>query len=114
MAKRFSALKPALLGATLILSGITAPLALADPEGEPTGGEMMVDALVARPIGVATTVVGVAAFVVSLPFSALGGNINQAADTLIVAPGKETFVRCLGCRSSGRQDRYRGDADEIR
>ncbi len=114
MAKRFTALKPALLGATLILSGITAPVTLAGPEDEPSGGEMMIDALVARPVGVATTVVGVAAFVVTLPFSALGGNINQAADKLIVEPGKETFVRCLGCRTTGRQERYRGDASEIR
>jgi len=114
MANRFSALKPALLGATLILSGMTAPVALAGPEDEPSGAEMMVDAVIARPIGVATTVVGVAAFVVTLPFSALGGNINQAADKLIVEPGKETFVRCLGCRHTGRPDRFRGDADEIR
>lgn len=113
MAKRFSALKPALLGATLILSGLTAPAALAGPEDEPSGGEMMVDALVARPIGLATTAVGVAAFIVTLPFSALGGNVDKAADKLVLDPGRETFVRCLGCRQAGGPDRFRGKEDEI-
>jgi hypothetical protein len=48
------------------------------------------------------TVVGAATFVVSLPFSALGGNVADAADTLVVGPAKATFVRCLGC-SNGRR-----------
>lgn len=113
MVKRFTALKPALLGATLILSGITAPAAFAGPEDEPSGGEMMVDALVARPIGIATTVVGVAAFIVTLPFSAIGGNIDKAADKLVLDPGREAFVRCLGCRQSGAPDRFRGQEEEI-
>lgn len=114
MAKRFTALKTSLLGATLILGGMTAPGALAGPEDEPTGGEMMLDAVVARPIGVATTVLGAAAFFVSLPFSALGGNVSEAAHKLVLEPGRETFVRCLGCRSAGRPDRYRGEAEEVR
>jgi len=118
MAKRFTALKPALLsslmGATLIIGSLTAPAAFAGPEDEPTGGEMMVDALVARPIGIATTAVGVAAFIVTLPFSALGGNVDKAADKLIVEPGREAFVRCLGCRQTGRLDRFLGEAEEVR
>jgi len=39
---------------------------------------------------------------VSLPFTALGGNVKQAADVLVVGPAKETFVRCLGCNTAGR------------
>jgi len=63
---------------------------------------MTADILVARPIGVAVTAVGAAAFVVSLPFSLLGGNVKEAGENLVVNPGKATFVRCLGCRTSGR------------
>jgi hypothetical protein len=48
------------------------------------------------------TLVGSALFVVSLPFTALGGNVKEAADTLVVGPAMETFVRCLGCTSAGR------------
>ena len=114
MAKRFFALNPALLGAVLILGGVAAPPAFAVPGDEPGGGEMMMDALVARPIGLATTAVGVVAFIVTLPFSALGGNIDNAADKLVLGPGRETFVRCLGCRQSGRPERFRGREEEIR
>lgn len=69
---------------------------------EPSAGEMTADVLVARPLGVAVTAAGAAAFVVSLPFSLLGGNVKEAGESLVVKPGKATFVRCLGCRTSGR------------
>jgi hypothetical protein len=42
------------------------------------------------------TAVGVTAFVVSLPFTALGGNMDEAADQLVMRPVKYTFVRPLG------------------
>jgi len=80
----------------------------AAPADEPSAGEMTADMIVARPLGLVATVLGTATFVVSLPFSALGGNVGEAADALVVGPGKATFVRCLGCRTSGR---YQG-ADE--
>ena len=65
--------------------------------GEPGSGEAMVaDALVARPIGLVTTVVGSAVYVVSLPFSLLGGNEKQARQKLVVEPSKFTFKRPLG------------------
>jgi hypothetical protein len=35
--------------------------------------------------------------VVTLPFSLLGGNPGEAAEVLVMNPGKNTFVRCLGC-----------------
>jgi len=112
--RRFTAtLKATALGSALVLGTLSAPQAFAGPEDEPTGGEMMADALVARPIGLATTILGAATFVITLPFSALGGNIDQAADKLVVEPGRETFVRCLGCTASGRPDRYRGRETEI-
>ena len=94
---------------TQILASITAGAmllgsapAFAAPDDEPSAGEMAADVIVARPIGLVATILGSAAFVVSLPFSALGGNVSQAADTLVVGPAKSTFVRCLGCKSSGR------------
>ncbi len=76
--------------------------AYAAPEDEPGAGAMAADIIVARPLGLLATVAGGAAFVVSLPFSALGGNVPEAADALFLAPAKATFVRCLGCKSSGR------------
>jgi len=85
------------------LAGMLATTAHADVEGEPSAGAMVADVIVARPLGLVATTVGVAAFIVSLPFSALGGNVDQAVSKLVMGPARETFVRCLGCRSAGRQ-----------
>lgn len=78
------------------------PVAWAAQEDEPGAGTMIMDAVVARPVGLLITTVGAAAFVVSLPFSALGGNVDKAAEALVLAPGRMTFTRCLGCRTEGR------------
>lgn len=70
----------------------------------PSGGAMVADALLARPLLAAATVGGAAVFLVSLPFSALGGNVDAAAETLIKTPAEATFRRCLGCEVSRRAD----------
>ncbi|ATJ81277.1 hypothetical protein ACFPTY_18845 [Halomonas beimenensis] len=70
----------------------------------PSGGAMVADALLARPLLAAATVGGTAVFLVSLPFSALGGNVEAAAETLIKTPAEATFRRCLGCKVSRRAD----------
>ena len=68
----------------------------ADIHREPSGGAMAVDALLVRPLMVATTVVGSALFLISLPFSALGGNVDGAAHSLVVEPAQSAFQRPLG------------------
>lgn len=68
---------------------------------EPNAFAMTGDLLVARPIGLVMTVVGAAAFVVSLPFTVLAGSVAESAETLVVGPAETTFVRCLGCREPG-------------
>ena len=88
------------IGACLSLL-LTAPAYAAD-EDEPTAMAMAGDLLIARPGGLVLTALGAAAFVVSLPFSAAGGNVSKAAEHLVVGPAKATFVRCLGCTTSGR------------
>ena len=77
----------------------TAPLANAADSArydDASFGTMVVDAAVARPLGLGATVVGTAAWIVTLPFSALGGNVRAAAQKLIVEPARFTFVRPLG------------------
>ena len=61
------------------------------------GAGMAVDGLVVRPISFVGTVLGSIVFVATLPFSALGGNVDEAADLLVLEPAKFTFSRCLGC-----------------
>lgn len=67
----------------------------------PNAFAMTGDLLVARPIGFVMTAVGGAAFVVSLPFTALAGSVSESAETLVLGPAEVTFMRCLGCRVAG-------------
>jgi len=87
--------------AVAMLATLSVPAAAQDEE-RPGAFTMFGDLVVARPIGVAVTAVGSLAFVIALPFSALGGNVKESADALVIGPARETFQRCLGCRSSGR------------
>jgi len=66
------------------------------PDKEDIGPAMVGDLIFARPIGLIATVAGTAVFVVSLPFTLLGGNAAEAANALVVEPAKFTFVRPLG------------------
>lgn len=62
---------------------------------------MLGDLVIARPLLLGVTAIGAAAFVVSLPFTLLGGNVTEAGQELVLRPGTETFARCLGCTKSG-------------
>jgi hypothetical protein len=57
---------------------------------------MTVDLIAARPIGLVATVGGALVYLISWPFSALGGNSDQAWQTLVVTPAEYTFKRPLG------------------
>lgn len=70
-------------------------------EENPTALAMAGDLVIARPLLLVMTVVGTVAYIVSLPFSLAGGNAGQAGETLVLGPAEATFVRCLGCTSSG-------------
>jgi hypothetical protein len=91
-----------LLAASFMLSSMAyVPGAFAESysqsiETEVTSGTMMADTFLVRPLMIAGTVVGLATFIVTLPFSALGGNVGEAGNTLVVEPAKYTFIRPLG------------------
>jgi hypothetical protein len=57
---------------------------------------MLVDGIVVRPLGIVATLIGGAVFVVTLPFSALGGNVSESGQSLVVDPARMTFKRPLG------------------
>ncbi len=91
-----------LLAAVFALSSLALPVTAGasdyymDATAEPSGGDMLADAFLLRPVMLVGSVVTVATFVVTLPFSALGGNVKESADKLVVEPLKYTFVRPLG------------------
>ncbi|HOW62781.1 MAG TPA: hypothetical protein P5284_06065 [Candidatus Contendobacter sp.] len=84
-----------LLAATLAWS---ASLAHAEkpPANPPTADTTAADLLIARPGGLAATVLGAAVFVVGLPFTLINGSTGQAAQQLVVEPAQYTFTRPLG------------------
>jgi hypothetical protein len=57
---------------------------------------MAADIVLARPLGIVSLVGGFGLFIISSPFSALGGNIGEAWGTLVTSPAKFTFARPLG------------------
>jgi ABC-type sulfate transport system permease component len=72
-------------------------------QGEkPIPGVMLVDAVVVRPLTLVASVAGAALWVVSLPFTLLGGNTAEAGDVLVRDPLCYTFKRPLGYLDDGR------------
>jgi len=63
----------------------------------PSAEEMIVDGLIYRPLSLAGTIIGTGLYIVTLPFSLMGDNEDQARERLITAPADSTFNRCLGC-----------------
>lgn len=99
MKRRLPNLLPLLTAASLCVGCSTTPLLA--KETDPTmpkdpGLNATVDVTMARPVGAAATVAGFALFVVSSPFSLLGGNAGESWDNLVAAPAAYTFKRPLG------------------
>jgi hypothetical protein len=65
-------------------------------EKEPSGGMMMWDALVMRPVGIVGTAMGSVVWLVSYPFAYLGGNTDASTEALVQNPFEWTFQRPLG------------------
>ena len=65
-------------------------------KSERSGEKMTFDTLLLRPVGFVSSIIGSAVFVVSLPFSLLGKNHEEAFDEMVEKPVKYTFVRPLG------------------
>ena len=89
-----------LLAAVLAFTWAASPALAAEKKyitGEDRDAKaMMFDLVVLRPLGLVGLAVGTAFFIVSLPFSLLGGNTGEAAQKLVAEPAKYTFTRPLG------------------
>ena len=84
---------------SVFLIAPVASTALADEYFEredPSGAQMIFDVILVRPIGIVATVVGSVFYVVSLPFSLLGENSDEASQALVKDPAAYTFSRPLG------------------
>jgi hypothetical protein len=85
------------LAAVLVVAPLGSVMAQDDPNSKDrNAGAMAADLVLTRPVGFCAIVAGAAVFVVSLPFSALGGNTGQAYKKLVSDPAEYTFRRPLG------------------
>ena len=68
------------------------------PAGDtrPSIAAMGMDFFIVRPLTFTLTVVGSVFWFVSLPVTALGGNVEEAGEKMVLDPGRYTFVRPLG------------------
>ena len=55
-----------------------------------------IETQIARPLGLVGTVIGAAAWVVTLPFTLPSSSTARAADALVTRPGRYTFLRPIG------------------
>ena len=62
----------------------------------PSSAVVAADAIIGRPLGLATTIAGTAVFLVTLPFSLPSESTTEAAWGMVGRPGGWTFVRPLG------------------
>ncbi len=86
----------AILVATLTLTGGLAGAQDGSSNPPPSADASAADLLIARPGGLAATVLGTAVFIVGLPFTLISGSTEQAAQKLVVEPAQYTFTRPLG------------------
>ncbi|MDJ0781101.1 MAG: hypothetical protein QNJ22_03975 [Desulfosarcinaceae bacterium] len=93
--KRFTALLVIVTLVGMTFAG-AAGAAVIGEDNQVTAGKMAADALVVRPLGFVATLVGSVLFVVSLPFSALGGNVEEVGQRLVIDPALFTFKRPVG------------------
>jgi len=63
---------------------------------EPTGGEMFADLVVARPMILIASAVGLVGWVVTLPFSIPSGDAGKIGQEWVLDPLQYTFVRPVG------------------
>jgi hypothetical protein len=97
-------LKAALLACVI---GAVPACAMAQQDDSVSGDkatDMVLDAVVMRPLGLAATVVGAALTVVTLPFTIPSGSVEASAHELIVRPAAYTFKRPLGDFTESSED----------
>lgn len=78
------------------MRGAEAGFAFKPNPNPPSSAVVAADAVIGRPLGLATTIAGTAVFLVTLPFSLTSQSTGEAAWGLSGRPAGWTFVRPLG------------------
>ena len=94
----------ALLAVVLAVSPVSVGAQQEDSVTGDKATDMVVDAVVLRPLGLVATVTGAVLTVVALPFTIPSGSVKASARTLILKPADYTFRRPLGDFSGSGDD----------
>ena len=81
---------------TCFVTGLAPRVALSDVTAEERDLAFLVDVGVLRPVGLVTTIAGIALFVVSLPIAIPTLSVEKSFDILVKTPAAYTFGRELG------------------
>ncbi len=63
---------------------------------KPDGTIIVLDVLLARPLGIASIALGAGVFIIALPFTLPTRTVGTAADKLVAEPFRFTFIRPIG------------------
>lgn len=85
-----------LLISCLAISFSTYAFASDHSSGDPSPGAVVADILVLRPLGFCGTILGAAAFVISLPVAVPTSKMGEVSRLLVEKPYNYTFERPLG------------------
>ena len=80
----------------VLMQPASAAIEIDESDFGPSYETMVVDTVAGKPLQLINAVAGTIAYVVSLPFSLIGGNAEQAQQKLFVEPW-DAMARCLGC-----------------
>jgi hypothetical protein len=84
---------------TLLLVSTATPVFAQDSSmrsEERSAEKMAFDMVILRPAGLIGTAAGTFTYLISFPFSYIGGNNNEALESLVKKPAEYTFKRPLG------------------
>ena len=84
------------LAALLTLPSASTYASETDYYAETGGTAIVLDVLLARPLGIASLAIGTAVFFIALPYTIPSWTIAKSADKLIAEPFKFTFLRPVG------------------
>jgi hypothetical protein len=85
-----------LFTAVCLLALLMVPSTRALGADKPTGSAIVLDVLLARPLGIASIALGAGVFIIALPFTLPTMTVGTAADKLVAEPFRFTFIRPIG------------------
>jgi len=89
-------MKKMLIAVFIVVTLISTSAPALAEDGATVAAAMVVDVIIARPVGLVAIVAGTAVFIVALPFALISSSVEPVAKALVADPFKFTFTRPVG------------------